>query len=87
MSNSDSMSMGGAASAIGPLLMRKMAPLSVQMQDIAVPELDVFKDNLFSSVAGRLRTASFRADSTPRSPEFDAKVREIGSQLRHVIKK
>jgi len=80
------MSLGGAASAIGPLLMRKMAPLSVQMQDIAVPELDVFKDNLFSSVAERLRTASFRADHSARSPEFGARTQRITSLLGQITR-
>jgi len=85
MSNSDSMSMGGVSSAIGPLLMRKMAPLSVQMQDISVPELDVFKDNIFSSVSGRLWNVSFRTDVSARSPEFNARVHTIANQLDQVV--
>jgi len=87
MGNSDAMSMGGVSSAIGPLLMRKTAPLTVQMQDISVPELDVYKDSIFASVSERLRNVSFRADGSARSPEFSARVHTIASQLSQVMRR
>ena len=81
MSNSDSMSMGGAASAIGPLLMRKVAPLTVQMQDISAPEQEFYQDSIFASIAERLRNISFHVDSSARVPEESARIHTIASQL------
>ena len=60
MGNADSFATGGLNSTIGPALMRKVAPLSTQIQDIAVLEVENYRDNTFSSVAGRLENISFQ---------------------------
>ena len=81
MSNADTLSTGGVNSAVGPVLMRKVAPLAMQVQDISVPELEIYKDSLFSSVAGRLRNISFHVGEMSKTPEFNGKSRAIAAQL------
>ena len=81
MSNSDTMSMGGVSSSIGPLQMRRVAPWQVSAQDIIVPERNLFQDNLFSSVRERLANVSFSVDSTRLSPEFNSRVQVVREQL------
>jgi len=85
MGNADSIATGGANGAVGPILMRKVAPLTVQAQDISVPELDVYKDSIFASVADRLRNVSFQMDTSARSPKFATQMQAIASQLSQVV--
>ena len=59
------MTTGGLNSTIGPVLMRKIAPLSTQIQDVATLKAENYRDNAFSSVAGRLENISFQLMSTP----------------------
>jgi len=87
MGNADSRATGGVNSAVGPVLMRKITPLSVQGQNISVPELDIYKDSIFASVAERLRNVSFYTDNSVRSPEFNAKIHMIVNQLGLVIQR
>ena len=58
MNNADSFSTGGLNSAIGPILMRKVAPLSIQAQDV-VSATEVYSDSIFGSVARRMQNLSF----------------------------
>jgi len=85
MGNADSITTGGANGAVGPTLMRKVAPLTVQAQDISVPELDIYKDSIFASVATQLRNISFRTNTSVRSPEFAAQMQAVASQLSQVV--
>jgi len=82
MGNANSVSTGGVSSAIGPVLMRKVVPLTVQVQDISVPELDAYKDSIFASVAERLRNVSFCIDDVARPPEYTARLRMLTNQLK-----
>jgi len=82
MSNAKTLAPGGSNSAVGPVLMRKKTPLSVQAMDMAVPQSELFKDSIFSSMEERLRNVSFRIDESAMSPEFNAKVRGIAAQLK-----
>jgi len=59
MGNAKSMATGGINSAVGPLLMRKIAPLAVQGQNIVVSEQNFYRDRLFGSAAKQLRNLSF----------------------------
>ena len=81
MGNSDSMSMGGVPSSIGPLLMRRVAPFRVSAADIITPEQNLYKDSLFSSVRGRLTNLSFNLDRTRMSPAFGVQIQNVREQL------
>jgi len=85
MGNADSVCTGGLNGAIGPVLMRKVVPLTIRTQDISVPESAVYRDSIFTSVAERLRKVSFHADSSARSPEFSARVQTVARQLSQVV--
>ena len=85
MSNSDTMSMGGASSAIGPLLMRRAAPWRVSAQDIITPEQNLYKDNLFSSVREQLSNLSFSLDGAQVSPGMDSNIRAARERLSQAV--
>jgi len=85
MSNSDSMSMGGAPSSIGPLLMRRAAPFRISATDIITSEQTLYKDNLFSSVRARLTNLSFAQDNARMSPEFNARTQAVSAQLNQAV--
>ena len=86
VSNADTLSTGGVNSVVGPVLMRKVAPLAVQTQDISVPELAIYKDSLFSSVAGRLQNISFHLGDSARLPEVSERSRMVAAQLGELTK-
>ena len=60
MGNADTLTTGGLNSAIGLVLMRKVAPLSIQAQDVVVSTAEIYSDSIFGSVAGRMQNLSFR---------------------------
>jgi len=76
--------MGGIPSAIGPLLMRKVAPFRVRAAEILTSEQNLYKDSLFNSVRGRLSNMSFAQDPTRISPALNTKVQAVREQLTQV---
>ena len=85
MSNSDSMSMGGAPSAIGPLLMLRAAPFRVSAADIITTEQTLYKDNLFSSARARLANLSFAQDNAQLTPAFNTRTQAVIEQLSRAV--
>ena len=85
MSNAKSMSTGGANSAVGPVELRKATAFRGNAQNIIPPEQSLYKDNLFSSVRGRLENISFTLDTTRMPPELNSQMQTIREQLVRAV--
>jgi len=85
MGNAKSMATGGMNSAVGPLLMRKIAPLTVHGQNIVVSEQDFYKDRLFSSVAEQLKNLSFRTATATVLTGTNESVRTVATMLGQAV--
>ena len=80
MSNADSFATGGLNSTIGPVLMRKVAPLSTQIQDIATLEAKNYRDNTFNNVAERLENISFQSKTSTLSKKLRGLMKNMSTR-------
>ena len=80
MGNADSFATGGLNSAIGPVLMRRITPLSTQIQDIATLKAENYQDNIFGSVAGRLENISFQLKAPVSSKKLGELMKNMSTR-------
>ena len=85
MGNSDSMSPGGASSAIGPLLMRKTAPFRISIEDMLSSERNIFRDNMFGSVREQMENMGFTLDRTQISPTLNSRIQTVRESLGRAV--
>ena len=65
MSNANSAKTGGAASAVGPVLMKRITPAAIETNDIIVDEKSTYHNPLVQGFNDRLNKLSLRVDRKP----------------------
>lgn len=85
MGNAKSMATGGVNSAVGPMLRRKIAPLTVQGQNIIVSKHDFYRDRLFRRAAGQLSNLSFRTATATVLTGTNERVRTVAAMLGQTV--
>ena len=66
MSNANSAKTGGAASAVGPVLMKRITPAAIETNDIIVDEKSIYHNLLFQGFNDSLNKLSCRVDRKPK---------------------
>lgn len=63
MPNADSAKIGGTNGAVGPLLMKKIIPATIELKDIVADEKEIYKKIYFQGFGERIKKLSFRLKS------------------------